>query len=94
MGSLYQVWGALLCRIPAGATERLDFFVTPLKLGQGIADPAIITYKQEQGASQVQVCALLTAMVSAVPGMHRVGPLAYVSKHLISVTAVKKQMQD
>lgn len=43
------------CRIPAGGTSKVEFFVTPLDIGSGVALPATVTYKRQEGASQTQV---------------------------------------
>ena len=34
---------------------RVEFFVTPLDIGSGIARPATVTYKRQEGASETQV---------------------------------------
>ena len=45
----------VLCRIPAGGTAKVEFFVTPLNIGSGVASPALVTYKKQEGASDTQV---------------------------------------
>lgn len=45
----------VLCRIPAGGTAKVEFFVTPLNIGSGVASPALVTYKRQEGASETQV---------------------------------------
>ena len=43
------------CRIPAGGTAKAEFSVTPLDIGSGTALGAIVTYKRQEGASEIQV---------------------------------------
>ena len=45
----------LLCRIAAGATERMEVTVVPLQVGSGVAYPAKITYKADADTAAEQV---------------------------------------
>lgn len=50
------------CRIPAGGTAKAEFSVTPLDIGSGTALGATVTYKRQEGASEIQVgsCPILS----------------------------------
>jgi len=43
-----------LGKIPAGGTAKAEFSVTPLDVGSGTALGATVTYKRQEGASEIQ----------------------------------------
>ena len=58
---------------PAGfqleVTAKVEFFVTPLDIGSGVASPALVTYKRQEGASETQACIHHPQGVSIVQDM-------------------------
>lgn len=69
-------------RIPVGQTARVEFFITPIQIGYGIASPARVTYKGEDTSSRVGCSSYLTTfpgwiLLDHSSGMHGTWPRAY-----------------